>query len=227
LDRRQKLASFCCNRVPRAQVLGRHCIVLNSARPPSALVTSDVNGVLKRKIASPQWDDRARSSRCRHHRCIGCEQILASLPWAFRLLLLPAYPLSQLAFLASQITSFRGLNSSTTPVDMQRSVVSFALLVQACCKQLAFVESSYPALTPISRLKQARPLGTTQTGSGAPAAVALPSVGIKISLSKWVHLALRRCATAQPSTRETPSNTRQHAIQHCAHGGNFPVSRSR
>jgi hypothetical protein len=50
-------------------------------------------------------------------------------------LLLPAYPLSQLAFRASQITSFRGLNSSTTPVDIQRSVVSFALLVQACCKR--------------------------------------------------------------------------------------------
>jgi hypothetical protein len=66
---------------------------------------------------------------------------LASLPWAFRLLLLPAYPLSQLALRAPQITSFRGLNSSTTPVDMQRSVVSFALLVQARCKRASRIRA--------------------------------------------------------------------------------------
>jgi hypothetical protein len=126
------------------------------------------------------------------------------------LLLLPAHPLSPLAFRAPQITSFRGLNSSTTgqhvkvrcfvcatcASTLQNSLTTVApgktTAMQPRCKQFGIRyppnESSYPPLTPISRLKQARPRSTTQTGSGAPAAVAVPSGGIKISLSKWVAL---------------------------------------
>jgi hypothetical protein len=33
---------------------------------------SAVNSVLERKIASPQWDGRARSAKRQHRRCIGC-----------------------------------------------------------------------------------------------------------------------------------------------------------
>jgi len=64
------------------------CQRLNSAKlqgSPSALVTSGVNGILKRKVVSPQWDRSARSSRRQHRRCIGCEKRPCFLPlsiWA-------------------------------------------------------------------------------------------------------------------------------------------------
>jgi hypothetical protein len=45
---------------------------------PSARVTSGVNGVLKRKVVSTQWDIRARPAKRQHRRCIGCEKDLAS-----------------------------------------------------------------------------------------------------------------------------------------------------
>ena len=116
---------------------------------------------------------------------------------------------------ASQITSFRGLNSSTTPVNKQRSVVSFALLVQACCKGASKIRApqlyrtndgdaaalhtiwhSLPTQRElVSAPNAAQPLKTsvaaqyyTNRIGRAPAAVAVPSGGIKISLSKWVAL---------------------------------------
>jgi hypothetical protein len=74
-----------------ASIDGKNCIFQTYTRPtparpwhhlhchqsrslPSARVTSDVNGVLRRKIVSPQWDRSARSSRRQHQRCIGCEK---------------------------------------------------------------------------------------------------------------------------------------------------------
>src|SRR6266568_631373 len=59
------------------------CQRLNSAKlqgSPSALVTSGVNGILKRKVVSPQWDSRARPAKRQHRRCIGCEKNLAFPP---------------------------------------------------------------------------------------------------------------------------------------------------
>jgi hypothetical protein len=82
-----KTASYYRHRVPRAQVLGNNCIVLNPASPPPAVVTSGVNGVLKRKLVSPQWDRSARSSNRQHRRCIGCGKTLLSF-WAFSWLLI-------------------------------------------------------------------------------------------------------------------------------------------
>jgi hypothetical protein len=136
-----------------------------------------------------------------------------------RLLLLPAHPLSQLAFRAPQITSFRGLNSSTTPVNMQRSVVSFALLVQASCKRAS--KNCAPQLR--------------RANDGYAAALqtiwhSLPTQPELVSASN-ADQPLKTSAAAQYYTNRIGrtgrgSRTEQwHAIQHCAHGGNFPVSR--
>lgn len=94
---------------------------------------------------------------------------------------------------------------------MRRSVTSFALRVQNCCKRTSRntrsslhrasnryaatpqpirhslpIQWSQSSLSRIIRPKQAPPLGSTQTGSDVPNAGAVPSGGVTISLSKSI-----------------------------------------
>ena len=43
-------------------------------RQPVSAFNSCVNSAPQRKLASPQWDSRARPAKRQHQRCIGCEK---------------------------------------------------------------------------------------------------------------------------------------------------------
>jgi len=173
------------------------CQRLNSAKlqgGPSALGTSCVNSALQRKVVSPQWDSRARPAKRQHRRCIGCEKrpCLISLACWFAFVTCASFITASVRM--SQTATIFRLSSKPTPIDVRMSVVSFAFLMQAFCKQSAGIRA--PQLHQVSNrcaggllaslafaahpmtgrgracyrslLKPSAPLGSTQAGSRAP-----------------------------------------------------------
>lgn len=77
----------------------------------------------------------APSAGAKHDGCIGYEKKLLSFLGPSVGFSLPAASCVRASLGTSQATNFRGKNSERTPVDLQSSVVSFALLMQVRCNR--------------------------------------------------------------------------------------------
>jgi len=115
---------------------------------------------------------------------------LAFLPWDF------CYSRCQLLLNRGLLsidstTSFRGLNSSRTPVNMQRSAVWFAPLHRASNGYQGASQVIWLCCPPNREIISAAPNADhppLKQGQAQQAAKAVPSSSVKISSSKWVAL---------------------------------------
>jgi hypothetical protein len=97
--------------------------------------------VLYRERSSTQWDSRARPAKHQHRRCIGYGKrpCLPTLTYWFAFVACSSFVTTCFEHLKPK--RFRGLSCKRTPVDLRRSVVSFALCVQNCCKRTSKIRA--------------------------------------------------------------------------------------